>query len=423
LANRLTAAPRPQVGPAEDPSIVGEAQRIAALYVGFVRHHRLLLVGLPLLVAALAAGITLARPRSYQGQLTVAVSRASEDSALVVANFRPFLENNGVLDETIKEFKLDQPPFNLTRTVLLRDHYSVEPIRNTNLVTVRLRLTDPQLVARVLNQIGDRAAKLVAKTTVDLGAKAQAALKAQLDEAALNAQKADLMVQHFKHENQIELLRRDIDAMLGQRGALLDLSVKIGAERSRLAQLEADLKTHQRVDDLSRTIDDDPLLTEAARQQRPSGSSLVGLSVKSQFANPVFAEIDTDAAKSRANLAALLEQRRQLVDAQHLSASQFPLLSKLYAAENQLSDLEREAAIAHDTYKAIAAEYQLASLHVVDRNAQLAIIDPALPPDVPEARGLVVNTALGAAAGLGLAIVAIILRRPPAVLIERTEVR
>ena len=398
-----------------EPSFVGDAHHIVALYLRFVRRHRALLIGLPLLIGALAAGATLLKPRTYVGSLTVAVSKSNENGDVTVsgAGFVPYVQNNGILDQVIREFKLDAPPYNLSRTALLRDHYEVEPIRSTNLVVLKLRLGDPQMIARVLNRVASLAVDLMRNTTTSLVGQMQESLRTQLQQAESQMRAADTALRNFKTASQIELLRKDVDSILDQRGRLLGLSVAISEERSKLAKSQAELQARKPIQELRRTIDEEPALSEAARQrQGGAGTGLVGLAMRSEFADPVYQQVDEDAAASAAKLAALEEQRRQLVDMRHLNAEQLPMLNKLYAVEGELANLELRQKLTQTLYTQIANQYELSRLRAVDRGAQMAVVDPALPPDRPEGRGTTMNALMGVGVGLVLAVAILILRRP-----------
>src|SRR5262245_7557355 len=102
--------------PDPEPSFVADAHQIVIMYLRFIRRHRLLLIGLPVLLAGLAVGATLMKPRVYVGSLTVAVTRSNDngDANVSSAGFVPYVQNNGILDTVIREFKLDQPPYNLS---------------------------------------------------------------------------------------------------------------------------------------------------------------------------------------------------------------------------------------------------------------------------------------------------------------------
>jgi uncharacterized protein involved in exopolysaccharide biosynthesis len=407
---------------AAEPSIIVDGQWLMHTYVRFVRRHRVLLIGLPLLCAVVTAATLLSRPRSYASQLTVSVSRGTDDGLTIVASFRPYLENHRIIEEVIKEFKLDEAPMYMTRSVFLHDHYSVEPVRNTNLVTIRLRLHDPKLVANVLNRIGERALALLDQTAVELGNQMQRGLKRERDEAATRVEQASVALQNFKTANQIELLRKDVDSALELRGALLSLSVRIAEHRSRLLQAEADLKTHESIQRFARTLEEDQLLVEAARQRQQGGGSMASMTLRSEYANPVHEQLLKAIASTRIDLASLEEQRRQLIGSKGLGADKLPLLTKLYAAERTLVELDRRQTVVTAAYDEIATKYELAHSRSFDRSSQLVIIDPALPADRPMPRGLAAKTTMGGAAGLALALLVILFQRPGVVHVERTEV-
>ena len=225
--SRPTLTPPPPRG--DGPTIVDDLHNVVVGYVRLIKRHRLTLVGVPLLSAAVGLGYSLSLPRVYEGSVTLAISRpklalvdeSPSTGGGAAANFLPFLQNGSIVEAAIREFGLDKPPFELTRTLFLQRAYSVEPIRNTDLLIMRLRLQDPDLVAKVLTRLAEQAAALVEQTGRMEAQRARDQLKAQLDEHRTRLEASEAGLREFRDGNQLEAQRSDVDAALGQRGKLL----------------------------------------------------------------------------------------------------------------------------------------------------------------------------------------------------------
>lgn len=216
--SRPSSRTRPEEGSPDEPSLITDARLITGKYLRFFRRYWLLFVGLPAGIAVGVALWTVSSPRLYRAQMTVAVARGSDQSAAIVPSFTPYLANAEILDDVLTEFKLDAPPFNLSRSVLLRDRYAVEPVRNTNLIRASLRLEDPQVAAAALARIAERASELVRRANTDLGHQSQQNLKAAYDGATKRLRELDAAIEEVKRSTQIDVLRQDVQRALRLRG-------------------------------------------------------------------------------------------------------------------------------------------------------------------------------------------------------------
>ena len=400
--------------PPNDPTFVREAHRLALFYVRFVRRHRLVLLGVPAVAALLALGLTMLQPRRYESTVTMVSADTDSTSAPSVATYVPYLQNHRIVDAVIRDFKLMDPPHRLTRTEFFRSAFDVEAVRNTNLLAMRLRLQDPQLAADVLNRISKEAIDLVRRTNAENATAIRDILRAQLDEARERLEAGNKELLQYRDASQIELLRKDIDATLTERGQLLALSVQIEEMRSRLARAQAELQSRTRVDTLRQSIEDSPVLLEAARlapgatvaDSRP----LIELELKSDVVNPVYDALDTQVATTRAELAGLEHRRDQLVKAEGIAEPQMRQLSRLYTVEAELARLELEQELRKEVFTEVSNRYELARLDVA-KHGELFVVDPALPADRPLARGTVKNVFLAGLGGMAAALAIVILRK------------
>ena len=107
---------------------------------------------------------------------------------------------------------------------------------------------------------------------------------------------------------------------------------------------------------------------------------------------------------------AFLERKKaQIVDVRKLGAPELAALTRLYQVESQLSDLVMQRDLASRVYLEVATAYETARLQVAGRSAQLQIIEPAVPPDLPLSRHVARNTLLAAVVGLMLSVFGVLL--------------
>jgi succinoglycan biosynthesis transport protein ExoP len=274
-------------------------------------------------------------------------------------------------------------------------------------IVVKVRLWDRDLAAKVANRLADDAVQLAQRLNQEETVSARDIIKAQIDQSKKRLDQAELRLEEFKRKAQIELLRKDVDALLGQRGALLALLVEIEAEQARLSQAEAQLANRGRIDTLKRSIDTDPAAMEAARRGS-SDSTVLPLQLRNEFVNPVYESLDEVIASSRTRLAGLQKQKSELIDVRKLDRDQQAKLSLLYQQEMELSRLQTEYDLSRTVYLEAATRNEQTRIQVAGRSAQLQPLDAALPPDRPVSRNVLRNTAIALVLGSTLMVIGVL---------------
>ena len=382
-------------------------------YALTIWRHKWLVVGMAGACAAVALGLGAVSPKTYEATVSLIVTppktgAAGELSpAVSVATFRSLVENQTLAAQVVREFKLDRAPIGLTGRQFLDGCMTIENVRDTNVVTITVRLPDPALAAKVANRYADLAKQLAQRLSQEEAVRARDDIKTQVDLSLSRLQSAEMHLESFKKTAQVELLRKDVDAALGQRGALLQLLVDIQMEKARLARAEQELASRSRIGTIKRTIDGDPALMEAARETG-GVKSVLGLETKNEYLNKVYENLDEVIATSRTRLAGLEKQRSELIDVRKLDSSQLAPLSLLYDRETELARLTTEFALAKQIYVDVATRFEEARLQVVGRSAQLEIADAAVVPDRPIGPRVLRNTAIAFMVGLLLSMVAVL---------------
>jgi uncharacterized protein involved in exopolysaccharide biosynthesis len=373
--------------------------------LGLWRYRLLVVLGTLLCGAAALVSVALA-PRSYEATAKLMVSppktgAAGEvGSSVSMATFRSLIENQSLGGKIVEEFGLNKPPHGVTATELMTRIVAVEVVRDASVILVRVRLWDPELAAKVANRLAESAEQLARALSQEETVAARDIIGAQLDASKKRFDEAEARLESFKKVAQLELLRKDVDALLGQRGTLLALLVDIQTEKARLSQAEAQLATRDRLETLKRSIDTDPAAMEAMRKAGSEPGSVLPLQLRNEFVNPVYESLDQVIATSRTRLAGLEKQRAELIDVRRLDRDQQAKLSLLYQQETTLSRLQTEHEIAREVYVDVSKRYEQARLQVAGRSAQLQLMDRALPPDRPISRHVVRSTVLASLTGL-----------------------
>jgi uncharacterized protein involved in exopolysaccharide biosynthesis len=254
-------------------------------------------------------------------------------------------------------------------------------VRNTNLLTASVVLRDAQLASDVVNDLATAAVELSHKLSQQEAVRARDIIGVHLKELNDRLQTAEKQLLEFQRSHQVELLRGEVDTLLEQRREVSSLLVRLASERGRLASAEQELKSRSPTTSVTKSIETDPAMMEAARQKVQG--DVLGLEMRTESPNPVFQNLDEEVAGARASVAALEKERAQLVDVNGLGAKRYERLNTLYQQETMLERLQLDYDLAKSAYSAAAEQYENATLQVASRSAELQVIDPAVPQDRP----------------------------------------
>jgi uncharacterized protein involved in exopolysaccharide biosynthesis len=378
-------------------------------YVRAVQRRWLLLFAGALISAILGLALATSQPILYEGVTTLLVVPPPKPTGAQInpATFRAMVENASLVSQVVNELGLKSPPHNLTPNTFLERALRVEELRGTNIVKVRVRLTDPAVAAEASKRLAQKAIVLTQQMKQHEGASVQEQLKSRLDEVAVRVRKAEDDLLLYRQHAQVELWQRDTDAMLNERQGLLRLLTTIEAEKARLSAAEQEIKQQNPVLSMGRSV----TAEEVLRRSQPAAGSAdpERLDLTNGFVNPVYQTLDFQIATSRANLAALEKQRQQLVEVNQVGKSELTKLTELYRRQIEQARLQANVDLATRIYRDLAVKYEDSRTEALGNSAQLQLVDEAVPSDRPLSRRRAQFSALGFTAGLlGAGLVALL---------------
>lgn len=245
-------------GPASSQHSSMEEDLDLGRYLRLVRRHWLVLVS-GAAVGALA-GVTAAslRPVLYQAATTILIGRS--DSVVASATSRALLENHTLAAQTLQEVGVDITPQAFITNVLV-----VEQVPGTNIMRVKVALQDASKAAQASRVLSQKAVELNRRIASEEGSAVRGQLKTLLEQSAERLTAAEAQFVRYEDVAQIELLKKDTDRMIAERGELLRLRIDIETEKARLGAAEQEIKKHDRVLAAPRAVAAEAALRRAGR--------------------------------------------------------------------------------------------------------------------------------------------------------------
>lgn len=386
--------------------------------------YRYVLLAVALVVGAVTYVINRQLAPTYETRFRLmgtepGLDQSPRTTLLNVVAFRELVESPTEVAGLLGEFGLDRPPYNLSPQAFLSNNVNVELIRDSTIIEVTVRLKeDRDLLVKLARRYAERVVETAQRLNTDGIDYTTARIKEQRDLALENLTHAEKELNEFRRKAQIELLRQDVETLLGRRPEALDLNVRIEGARARLRQAEAELTSIDRTRNVRRSVDVLPHVAApaapaspstatkpqageqppAAEKPRTSGAPAATEELRIRpelldpYVNPVYDALQRDVSALRAEVAGLEQERRALVSRLNLDAREADRLNKLYEAESQLETLTRHRDIARQAYLNAANKYEEARLQSTLRSPRLQILDQALPPDAAVAPRALRNT-------------------------------
>jgi uncharacterized protein involved in exopolysaccharide biosynthesis len=382
-------------------------------YLRIIARRWVLILGVTLSVGILALVVGLTMAKEYRSSATVIIAPPRAGATVPTGTYRGLLQNPSLTAQALSQLGLDKPPHSIDPQTFLGKSVEIEEVPATNLLIVHVQMQDAALAARIANEIVAAAVKLNQRLTQDAAAAVSNDLQGQLGEARSRFDEAQKRFLDFKSSAQVDLRRKEADALLTARLGLLPLMVEIAAEKARDDRLEKELAGVQRVLDVRRVgSDKGPLMgtvMEDARRAQlrddPSVAESVANTVlvpplpdhRSEVLNPVYEALEYQLAAGRVRLATLESRREELVVKRKLDGPQLAQLSELYDRETQQARLDLERDLAQRTYLDLAGRYEQARAQVATDTNQLQTVGVAVPatrPASPRIVRMVVAAAL-----------------------------
>ena len=364
-------------------------------YLAVLWSRRWILLGATALAAAVAIAGSSMISKKYRSTATLMIAGSKvptvnvgeagrPDSRLYADTYAELIRSRSIASRVIRELDLAKAPHGLDEEELAR-MFTVRAVPATVLLTVSLDYRDPELAARIVNaQTSQAVALSKSLATADL-ADTRAYLREQVTAGRRELDARQEALRQLRSSLRHEETAKQLEALLELRGELegsLATAEQQAAESS--AQVDSigkSLQNQQRIIVLNKSLASDDALRETVQAVSGKGAGeLLGLEMRSEEINPIYAESEPELVKARASAAGYIAQRdmlrRQLGETRDVIQRLERELADKSAA---LTAAQREYDLAKVVYENFTKSYESARLSVAAQAAELKVVDPAAP--------------------------------------------
>ena len=356
--------------------------------------------------------VSLSLPNIYRATTYLLISESkigesARDTNLqqmaMLPTFIPFVDNDALIDASLKKLKLDQPPYNLTLDLFRRkDYLDVRTPKSTRLLELNIEFPDARLAADLANEMAQGAVEYNQKLNVSDTVATQEFLRKQLD-GALEAQ-TGAAGERLKalDEARIEDREKELSILLAEKDRLStqlqQLRLDLVQNQGRTRSLEKALADEPELISLKRIVTSDRFVELAAAKTFPDGTPLV---VTEESVNKVreemrqtFVSASVNSAAQAAGIAAATARLNQV------NKEITELISRITALRSNIEGAGQAYLLSVETTKTASRDYQAASVTVSSKSQDMKQIAPALIPQRPVRPRILINTLMGFLLGI-----------------------
>src|SRR5262252_1529545 len=362
--------------------------------------------------ALLALIVSLILPKTYRATTYIMVSESkigvgSKDSAALqlamLPTFVPFVDNDALIDQTIRKFHLDGAPHNLSVDRFRRRNYlDVRIPKSTRLVEINVEFPDARLAADLANALTSGAIEFNDRMNATDTSATQVFLKKHLDQATEALTLAAATRVKVREDARIEDRERELQILLAEKNELTsrlgDLRLELAQDESRSLSLKQALASEPPTILLKKSITSDRFL-EAAAEKLNSDKSPLAMTEESP--NRTREEMQRDFVGATVSIAAeSAAMQTATARLKRVNEDVSQLITRLVTLRSDIDRAEQDYALASEAVKNASHEYQTASITVSSKSQDMKQIAPALVPERPVRPSILLNTLVGFVMGV-----------------------
>jgi len=330
----------------------------------------------------------------------------SDFPAMTLDTYKEQIKNPVILQDIIDELKLD--PEEYTRRSL-GGAITLETIKNTNLIKIKVKNNDPKLAADIANTL----AKIFTEFVSDK-AKEQSGKSYQFLEKQMNVEKGKLdqalvaYKEFIAKPRGVDELKAEVDSKLrlitDYKTQYVQKEVEERAKTAALEKARQELAATEKVLVTRKSLSEDAFLNQIISDAAGESALDTGqLTMESEEINPNYISLQSRISSLGIELAMLKTEKQNLKlqiesNSEELKALQADLAEK----QHQENMLQQNIDLAQQTYDAFLSKYEEIRITQSSQvgDASIIIVSPAAEPLVPVAPRKMLNVAIAGVLGL-----------------------
>lgn len=288
---------------------------------------------------------------------------------------------------------------------------TVSSIKNTNLITIKIKDKNPQSAAKAANLLSGRFTLFVSETNKKQAENAAEFIKKQQEEERINQEKVLQELRNFIAQPRgPEELRLELEAKLQQltdfKTQVVQVKIDEEATRYSLENGESILKSTPTTLKTNKSLINDELLSGVVKDKiGGTTSDIASIKLNDEQVNEIYVEVSKKVNELKIQLASLTAQRQNIESQISIRQKEIDVLQAELAEKQQKYDmLNHEVELSKQTYDAYQQKYKEAMIKSSAEvgKSSITIISKAIEPKKPIAPNKALNITIAMVLGLML---------------------
>jgi len=327
-----------------------------------------------------------------------------------VESYKEQIKNPEILQKTIEQLKLDTEKYTLNS---LSGSISVENLKNTNIIKIKVKNHDPDLAAKIANALAVNFSDFISQIAKKQATKSleyienQLAVEEEKLNGALLAYKKLLQMPRGVSELESEQASK-IKLLTQYKEQLSQIDLDISIITANLFEAKEQLKNTDKYIVTTKTLADDFLLSNYVKQEKDLNiSDIAKVEMKSEQVNPLYVSLHQTISNEELNLAKAKVKKVNLETIITTSQKELENLQvDLAEKQHQMDLVTRQVDIAKKTFNALQEKYEEIRITHSSKVGETAVVisSEAVTPEKPISPRKALNLAIAAILGLMMAV-------------------
>ncbi|MBU5676526.1 hypothetical protein KQI88_08860 [Alkaliphilus sp. MSJ-5] len=352
------------------------------------------------------------QPNQLKGEgIDNILSNLSQYPSMTMETYKQQVKAPKVMRETIEELGLEDK-YDIES---LAKSITLETIKDTNLLNIKMQAKDPELAAEIVNTVGRKFVAFVSDKAKEQATTTSQYIKTQIDAEKEQLDKALVELKDFLGQPQgVQELTQEVEAKLmlvtEYKTSLFQEELQREVLQQSINKVKNELKAEKPLIVTEKSILEDSLLSNLAKEKTGENiGDIASIRMNNEEVNPVYIALKEKEAEIAVELTQA-ETKVQMLKTQIQSIQQEveDLQIKLAERQHEGRLIDQKVQIAQNTYDAFTRKHE--ELRVTESSqvgeSNMIIVSKAYPTTNPVAPRKALNVAIAGVLGIMLGVFA-----------------
>lgn len=343
---------------------------------------------------------------SNTGDVESMLDSISTYPVLTIQTYTEQIKSPEILQQTIDELELDK--LDIKRNSLA-NMINLETIKDTNLIAVKVKCSDPELASDIANTLAKNFTNFITKVSKDRASRSSQFLKNQLEVEKSKLDEALLELKTFLSQPRgLDELKSEytskIELLTNYKTQLVEKEVEVNKLEAGLATAKKDLEDTPEILVTKKSVGEDSLLNQVVSDKTDSTvAETADITMENQEVNPNYIGLKKQISCFNVDISQTkkeIEVLGQKIDKTQKELEN--LNAEIAEKDHQHKLIQRNMSLAQSTYDAFLNKYEETRIAESTEigESSINIVSKAAIPQVPVAPRKALNVAIAAVLGI-----------------------